>query len=402
MIILGILIFVHELGHFLTAKLFKMPVLEFAVGMGPKLFGIKRNDTEYNLRAIPFGGFVNIDGMDYNNPVENGFNTKKTYERFIVLFAGVFMNILFAFILILGLFVANGEEKIDYSNKVGSIEIESAAENILEKGDLILEIDNKEIQNWNDIFTVLSKKETANTCLLIERNSKQMEINVELKYLDSEKRYLLGISPNIQTVKYNIFSGSKRAAVQIKDITILIFKSLKMLILGEVNRKDVSGPIGVLKVVKTVAKSGGIISLLYFTAIISINLAIFNLLPLPALDGGRILFVILEMLKIKVNKNTEESIHRIGLIFFLILLVFITLNDVINWKRDPLDSIKNEKEIEEVMEERVITATEVEIEKNNDNIPLENKNNTENLNEEKNKEYKFEKNSGGINERYSK
>ena len=145
-VMLGIIIFVHELGHFMTAKFFKMPVSEFAIGMGPQLFSVETEKTMYSFRIIPIGGYVNIEGMEVDSKVENGFNTKPAYQRFIVLFAGVFMNFLMAFILLFALAKSNG--KIEYNKEaiIGGLAKGGANEQILKVDDKILELDGKKIK----------------------------------------------------------------------------------------------------------------------------------------------------------------------------------------------------------------------------------------------------------------
>ncbi len=328
-LILSVLIFVHELGHFLTAKYFNMPVLEFSIGMGPAIFTKKRKGTKYSIRSIPFGGYVNIDGMELDKEVENGFNTKKAYQRFIVLFAGVFMNLVLAYIIFFSQFWITGKTNIEQGNKVVNIMQETEADRILKENDTILEIDGEATTSWEDIYTKLAAKEESEIDLKVERDNEEMLIQGNLTYDEEDERYLLGISPFSKN-RYGFFESGKRAGLEMNKIITLTFKGLGMLVTGQVSRQEISGPVGVVKAVKVVAVYG-VEYLFYFAAIISISLAIFNLLPIPALDGGRILFIILEMCGVKVNKKLEERIHRVGLIILLILMLLITVNDIANW-----------------------------------------------------------------------
>ena len=198
-VMLGIIIFVHELGHFMTAKFFKMPVSEFAIGMGPKLFSEETEKTMYSFRIIPIGGYVNIEGMEVDSKVENGFNTKPAYQRFIVLFAGVFMNFLMAFILLFALAKSNG--KIEYNKEaiIGGLAKGGANEQILKVNDKILELDGKKINLWADIPIAIEKiKDKREIETIIERDGKEEKLNLKLTEDKENNRFLLGISPKFK------------------------------------------------------------------------------------------------------------------------------------------------------------------------------------------------------------
>ena len=281
-IILGLIIFLHELGHFMTAKWFKMPVKEFSLGMGPKLISKKFGETVYSIRVFPLGGFVNISGMEekeiekdaiiveteeeinkileenddaiiytqeeideinYDN--ENGFFTKSPLQRFIVLIAGVVMNFLSAFIVL--------------------------------------------------FFVVAAMTEIAH------------DIGFLLQLKITWKLFL--------QIFYETLNG------------------VKLLFTGHVAPKEMTGPVGLPKVVGQIYKSEGISVMKNIFALLSVNIGIMNLLPIPALDGGRILFVIPEFFGIKVNKKVENIVHMCGMILLIILVLFIMFNDIMNYFR---------------------------------------------------------------------
>lgn len=330
LLILGIIILIHELGHFLSARLFKIPVEEFSIGMGTEVYTYEGKRTKYSFRAIPIGGYVNIKGMDIEDIEEDGFNKKPAYQRFIVLIAGVAMNFFLAYAILFGMIYSRGEIKINEKAVVGHI-IDKNKETLLQKGDLILEIDGKKINNWLDIRKTINSLEEKDEKkkILINRSGKEETILVKLIKDEKTNKYYLGISPEYTVIKFNIKESIVLAWEGFKDIFENILNSLKLMISGNVKKEEISGPIGIINIVGEASKLG-VETLIWLTAVLSINIGIFNLLPFPALDGGRIIFVILEMLKIKVNKKVEEKIHYAGIILIFILIIFITANDFTN------------------------------------------------------------------------
>lgn len=327
---LGLIIFVHELGHFLTAKFFKMPVSEFSIGMGPQVFSLDTKETTYSFRAIPIGGYVNIEGMEVGSQVENGFNSKPAYQRFIVLFAGVFMNFLTAFLIIFSIAQMSGRMEYEEKAVIGALVKGGANEQILKVDDKILELDGKKINLWADIPEVtkeaIDKEEIP---ALIERDGKEQKLVLKLTKDEENKRVVLGISP--KSKKTNL--SFTESLVFAKNSFISILKDtvggLFTLFSGKANLKEISGPVGILKVVGEVSKFGWT-SIASLAVILSINIGVLNLLPIPALDGGRIIFVLLEIFRIRINKKWEENLHKFGMVMLLFFILVISVNDV--WK----------------------------------------------------------------------
>lgn len=327
---LGLIIFVHELGHFLTAKFFKMPVSEFSIGMGPQVFSLDTKETTYSFRAIPIGGYVNIEGMEVGSQVENGFNSKPAYQRFIVLFAGVFMNFLTAFLIIFSIAQMNGRMEYEEKAIIGALVKGGANEQILKVDDKILELDGKKITLWVDIPEVtkeaLDKKELS---AIIERDGKEEKLVLKLTKDEENNRVVLGISPKSKKINLSFTESlifAKNSFVSILKDTV---GGLFTLFSGKADLKEISGPVGILKVVGEVSKFGWT-SIASLAVILSINIGVLNLLPIPALDGGRIIFVLLELFRIKVNKKWEENLHKFGMVVLLFFIVMISVNDV--WK----------------------------------------------------------------------
>ncbi|MGL4254484.1 MAG: M50 family metallopeptidase [Fusobacteriaceae bacterium] len=333
LLVLGVIILVHELGHFLAAKFFGMPVTEFAIGMGPDVYSYQGDDTRYSFRAIPMGGFVNIAGMEIDSKEEDGFNSKPAYQRFIVLFAGVFMNFILAYLLIFTILVFNGKGVQSEKPLIGDIVKNVRAEKVLQKNDMILSINDNRIEKWQDISEVLKKfnekNQESTVAILLERGGEQKTVQAELTYDEEGKRYFLGIMPEIKVEKYSfqeIFPDSGKVFGKIFGQT---FDGFKQLFSGKVKKEEISGPLGIIKVVGD-ASRGGFTVLLWLTVMLSINVGIFNLLPFPALDGGRIIFVLLELIGVKVDKKLEEKVHMAGMIILIGFIVYITGNDIFN------------------------------------------------------------------------
>jgi len=329
-VMLGLIIFVHELGHFLTAKLFKMPVSEFSIGMGPQVFSVDTKNTAYSFRAIPIGGYVNIDGMEIGSEVENGFSSKPTYQRFIVLFAGVFMNFLMAFILLFAIAKINGRIEYDTNAIIGGLVKGGANEQILKVDDKILELDGKKINVWTDISKITKASQNKEEIsALIERNGKEENITLKLTKDEENNRIVLGISPKYKKIDLSTTESLDFAKNSFNSIFTDTIKGFFTLFSGKASLKEISGPVGIFKVVGEVSKFGWV-SIISLCVVLSINIGVLNLLPIPALDGGRIIFVFLELFGIKINKKWEEKLHKSGMILLLFFILMISVNDV--WK----------------------------------------------------------------------
>ena len=329
-VMLGLIIFVHELGHFLTAKLFKMPVSEFSIGMGPQVFSVDTKNTAYSFRAIPIGGYVNIEGMEIGSEVENGFSSKPAYQRFIVLFAGVFMNFLMAFILLFVTAKISGKIEYDTNAIIGGLVKGGANEQILKVDDKILELDGKKINIWTDISEVTKATQNKEEIsALIERNGKEENLTLKLTKDEENNRVVLGISPKYKKIYLSTTESLDFAKNSFNSIFTDTVKGFFTLFSGKASLKEISGPVGIFKVVGEVSKFGWV-SIISLCVVLSINIGVLNLLPIPALDGGRILFVLLELFGIKVNKKWEEKLHKGGMILLLFFILMISVNDV--WK----------------------------------------------------------------------
>ena len=336
-LLLGIIVFIHEFGHFITAKIFHMPILEFAVGIGPKLISKKVNTTVYSIRAIPFGGFVSIDGMEVEtgNKVENGFNTQNPIKRLIVLGAGVTMNFLSGIFVLFILFtITKTVPPASVIPKVKTVLENTRSKNIIKPGDIITDINGTEIRSWKDLTDVMGKINAENYNdqdieVKVTRENKEETLKTKLTYNEENKIYILGIEPEIPHM--NILERAKLSVVSFFSILSEMLKGIVSLFTGKVSMNQLTGPVGLTKVVGQAYSSGGFIILLNFFVLLSINIGLINLLPFPALDGGRIIFVLLELVGIKVNKKIEEKVHIIGFTLLIMLMALIVFNDIRNF-----------------------------------------------------------------------
>ena len=362
LLMLSILIFVHELGHFIAAKKFGVHVYEFAIGMGPLVFSFRRkNDpTLYSLRAFPIGGYNSIAGESYDDDDKIGKDKmlcyKPKWQRLIILFAGVFMNFVTAFIL---LFAVGFTGVSDQNNIVAKVENGSPAQQAgIVAGDKILKVNDHKIDTWSYLAVVNILKTDSNeyTYVIERKDGKQETVKItpkdaiqdkdgniyyiddtnteekiisdhNLKKSDYEKTKIIGVYGD-STVKYGLktaFSYACKRFVTLFRTMILIVVSL---FTGKVSINSLSGPVGMYTVVDSVAKVG-FANLVYLTAYLSLNLAVMNLLPIPAVDGGHIVFVLIEYITGKrVNERVEAIFHFVGFILLMLLMLYVLYNDI--------------------------------------------------------------------------
>ena len=335
-LILGVIVTVHEFGHFIFAKLSNTYVYEFSIGMGKKIFGKKRKDgeTEFCIRAVPIGGYVMIAGEDLEDekiPKDRQMCNKSFLQRFMVLFAGAFNNFIFAFIILFISAIIYGAAIT--KPYIGDVSPDYPAYTAgLEKGDLLLSLNGTKITNWDKALVMLqTSKGNEMTFKVLKQDGSTKEYKVApIKEKDSEgnESYKFGIA-----TKYEKEYGFTKSLSYAWNKTISLFGSmwdtLKYLFNGKVSINQLSGPVGIYSVVDSQSHQG-MEALLYLVAYLSINVGIINLLPFPAFDGGRILFLFIEKIFRKpVSKNVENIIHSIGFMLIIGLLIYVTFNDII-------------------------------------------------------------------------
>ncbi len=330
----GILIAIHEFGHFSFAKLFKVKVNEFALGMGPKILSKKKGDTAYSLRLFPIGGFVSMEGEDEDSADDAAFNKKPAWQRFIIIAAGAILN-LFLGILVVGICLSCSE--LVGTRVVHSFDTDATSQaSGLQVGDEIIEINNTPIYSFKGISFNLIRDNDSKVDMVVRRNGEKVELNgVEFSQFEFEGRsyvkqdfIIVGEEPTVKNVVKNAFLDSA-------SIVQMVRLSLFDLVTGKYGVKDVSGPVGTISAIaestaEPEALADKLLTALNFLSMITINVGVFNLLPLPALDGGRLFFLFIEMIRRKpIPAEKEGKVHTVGLILLLALMAVITISDII-------------------------------------------------------------------------
>ena len=363
-IVLSVLVFAHELGHFMMARKFGVKAEEFGFGFPPRAYGFYKNDqgkwkhvvgarevkdspgTIYSINWLPLGGFVKIKGENGEGENEpDSFASRRPWQRAVMLSAGVVMNVLLAMILIIIGFMVGlpqslesgvgpqakiSDEKIQIVQVVKNSPAEAAD---LKIGDAIASIDNNQFKNYQDLQTYVNGKIGVPINYKIEREKKLIDKQITPILMNETNKGGIGIAiSETAIVSYPwylaIWQGAKTTIVLILVIIVGLYELIKGLIIGQGVTADVAGPVGIAALTGQVARMG-VIYLTQFTALLSINLAVINFFPFPALDGGRFLFLIIEKIKQKpVKREIEAVIHNIGFILLMFLVLLVTFRDI--------------------------------------------------------------------------
>ncbi len=326
----GVIIALHEFGHFLTAKLFGIQVNEYSIGMGPVLLKRKKGETQYSWRLFPIGGFVSMEGEDEESENPRAFNNQKAWKRFIVVAAGATVNIILGLVLVCVMLGADGKMPSRIVSDV-STQME-AVENGVRPGDEILRINNTKVLSARDLYYDLFRDEDGVFDIEIRRDGEKLTLSALPVTYSAEEGFCDFIVGDKKTTALNILPG---AVSQTLSMTKLVWLSLIDMIRGQYGLKDISGPVGTISIVAETAsdaiQASDYSSVFFILAFITVNIGIVNLLPLPALDGGRLLFIFIEMIFRKpVPKKFEAWVHAAGFILLIGLMVLITFNDILN------------------------------------------------------------------------
>lgn len=330
-IIFSLIIFIHEFGHFISARIFGVTVHEFAIGMGPAIWKKQSRETLYSIRAIPMGGYCKMEGEDEDSSEPGSFSSKKPLPRIVILAAGAFMNILLGFVIVLCLVTVSaiGSGGIA-STTVDEVNPSASAAEFLQPGDKIVAINGKSVHMRRDLSFELSQAGGGESTLTYLRDGKkytQTFTPMETEYEDGSRGYVIGF--NIKVAPAAPLSILHEAFFQTVWMVKVVFISLGMLISGKAGLNDLSGPVGVVSAMNTVAQSG-LFDFMFFAAFLAVNIGLMNLLPLPALDGGRIFFVLIELIFRKpVPRDKEGWVHAAGFILLILLMVYATFNDIV-------------------------------------------------------------------------
>ncbi|GAA0821855.1 MULTISPECIES: M50 family metallopeptidase [Clostridium] len=324
----SLLIIVHELGHFVMAKVNGIKVEEFAIGMGPKILSTQGKETKYSIGLFPIGGYVKMMGEEEEVQDERSFSSKSPLRRISVIIAGATMNFLFA-IIIFTVFL----NKFGYSlPKVNSlIENMPAVEAGLQEGDKFLKVNGSRVFSADDLTIGISLAKDNPINFLVERNGEKKEVTVTPKLTEENgrERYMIGFGFE-RIDNPGIVQSFKQSFKETLSVISQTYKSLKMMIMGEVNFKtDVGGPVSIIRMSSEAAKNG-IWNLMYFIAFISINLAVFNMLPFPALDGGWTVILLIELItRRKVPDKVVGAMNYVGIMLLFGLMIIVTIKDIL-------------------------------------------------------------------------
>ncbi len=332
LLVFSVIIIIHELGHFLLAKANKVTVVEFSLGMGPRLLSFEGKSTRYSLKALPFGGSCMMLGEDEDDEGEGTFGSKSVWARISVIAAGPIFNFLLAFVL--SIFIV-GNIGYDVPVLLGVSEGLPAEAAGLQVGDRITKMNGKTIRLYREVqnYSIFHSGETV--VFEYERDGKTYETTVEPVMTDNGYKYGISGSVNYRQ-KTNVIDTLKYSAYEVYYWIDMTLQSLKMMVKGNVKLDDMSGPVGVVDVIGDTyeeSKSDGALyvwlNLMNIAILLTANLGVMNLLPIPALDGGRLVFLIIEAIRRKrIDPEVEAKIHFAGLMLLLLLMVVVMFNDV--------------------------------------------------------------------------
>ena len=332
-IIFSVLILFHELGHFLAAKLNGIRVNEFTLGLGPTLIGVKKGETKYCLKLLPFGGSCVMAGEDEDSDDPDAFNNKSVWARISVVAAGPVFNFILAFLFAIVIISCAGYDEPKVQAVTEGFPAEAAG---IQPGDMVIKMNNDRIRVYREISLYVNMHQGETVDLVYERDGKRYETTLEPKLDEESGNYYLGFSSSGQRTKGNVIQILKYSLYEVEYWIETTYKSLAMIFRGKVSADDVSGPVGIVSAIGDTyeqSKADGIyyvmLNMMNFAILLSANLGVMNLLPLPALDGGRLVFLIIEAVRRKpVNREKEGLVHFIGFALLMILMVVVLYNDI--------------------------------------------------------------------------
>ncbi len=329
----SIIILFHELGHFLLAKKNGIRVNEFCLGLGPTLFGVTKGETKYSVKLFPFGGACMMEGDDGESEDQKSFGQKSVWARISVVAAGPVFNFIMAFVFAVILLSCIGIDRPVVSETINGYSAQAAG---MQKGDVIVKINQKKIHFYREVsmYTFFYPGETLE--VTYQRNGEEKTAVIEPKLDEKSGRYMIGIKAQAQRERGGLLTNLKYGAHEVGYWIWTSLQSLKMLVTGKVSLNELSGPVGIVKTIGDTydaSKQDGIfyifLSMLNFSILLSANLGVMNLLPLPALDGGRLIFLILEAVRKKrVDPEKEGMVHFVGIMILMGLMVLVMFNDI--------------------------------------------------------------------------
>lgn len=331
-LVFSLIVFIHELGHFLLAKMNKIRVDEFSIGMGPRLLSTVKGETRYSLKLFPIGGSCMMGEDDVDDMSEGSFNSKSVWARIAVVAAGAVFNFILAFIFAVIIVGYAGYDEPIISGVVPGFSAEAEG---MQEGDRIVRMNGKKINLWREVtyYNMFHAGETVE--LVYERDGEKHEVTIVPKQ-DEDGNYLMGVTSPAEYQKANVFTAMQYGVYEVKFWISTTLESLKMLVTGGVGVEQLSGPVGIVDVVDDTyqqSKDYGVVvvlmQMLNIGILLSANLGVMNLLPLPALDGGRLVFLVIEAIRGKrVAPDKEGMVHFVGMMLLFALMIFVLFNDL--------------------------------------------------------------------------
>ena len=320
-----LIIVIHEGGHFVAARLMKIKVNEFSIGMGPKLIQFTKGETKYTLRLVLFGGYCAMEGEDSDSDDKNAFSNKRVIQRIFVVVAGAFMN------LVLGLVIISimvSTQSLIGTTTVAKFEDNAISSQTLEVGDKIKSIDGMRVYTSTDVTTGLSRSADNTVEFVVERNGEAKTLDVEFEMSEYEGHQYINMDFFVLGVEKTFSSVIKESLAQFVSYCRMIFLSLHDLIVGRYGVSDISGPVGTVSIVSTAVKTS-LPTVLRIMALLTVNVGLFNLFPFPALDGWRLFVLAFEgIFKKKLPSKFEWLINSIGLALLIGLMCVVTFSDI--------------------------------------------------------------------------
>ncbi len=332
-LIFSIIIIFHELGHFLLAKANGIRVNEFCLGLGPTLIGFTKGETKYSLKLLPIGGACMMEGEDEESGDDRAFGKKSVWARISVVAAGPIFNFIMAFV---GAFILLCNIGYDLPVLTGVMEGYPAEAAGLEAGDVIVKMGNSRVHFFRDVSAYTQFHPGETVTVVYERDGERYETEITPQYDETYGSYLYGFQASGQRVFGNAFETLKYSVYEVGYWINATIDSLKMLVGGQVSVNDMSGPVGIVDMIGDGYEQSisygffaAFVQMLYITVLLSANLGVMNLLPLPALDGGRLLFMIVEVIRgRRVDPDKEGMVHFVGMMLLFAFMLFVVFNDV--------------------------------------------------------------------------
>lgn len=320
-----LIIIIHEGGHFVAARLMKIKVNEFSIGMGPKLFQFKKGDTKYTLRLILFGGYCAMEGESEDSDDENSFAKKKVWQRFFVVVAGALMNLILGFLVIV-IMLSSGS--LIGTTEIAKFDDKAVSSATLKQGDIIKSIDGMRVYTSTDVTTGLSRSGDDTLDMTVLRDGKTLDLKVKFNMEKYEGRNFINMDFWLVGNKKTVGGVIKESFKEWVSFTRMVFLSVHDMIVGKYGLSDLAGPVGTVSVVSTAVKTSAY-SMLRIMALLTINVGLFNLFPIPALDGWRLFLLIFEgIFKRKLPDKWDWAINAVGLVLLLGLMCVITFSDI--------------------------------------------------------------------------